>query len=47
MKKYRIRSYDLANDIYLLQVPWMFFFWRTVAAGSFDKMAEIANKLKA
>tara|TARA_R100000951_G_scaffold112182_1_gene112182 strand:+ start:5634 stop:5780 length:147 start_codon:yes stop_codon:yes gene_type:complete len=38
MKKYRLKDYDPVNDLYLLQEHMIWFLWRTISAGSKEKL---------
>jgi hypothetical protein len=40
---YRIRAYDVANDIWLLQHRIAFFFWINIAVGPKEKMLKHAT----
>lgn len=44
MTTYKINSTDLANNEFVLLVPYLFFFWRVYARGTFEELLEIADK---
>ncbi len=43
--KYRIKPFDLINDIWLLQERWLFFFWLTKGAGREVEVLKKAEEL--
>lgn len=44
MKRYRIKPYDLVNDIWILQERFLLFFWKSMGAGSKAKVSQLRDK---
>ena len=45
MKKYRIKPYDLVNDIWLIQKRFLWIFWLSISAGSEGECQIIVDEL--
>jgi|688.fasta_scaffold2212714_2 hypothetical protein len=43
MSKYRIKEYDILNNIYLLQERFLLVFWRSISVGSKEKLENFIN----
>ena len=46
MNHYKIKQFDVVNDIWLLQKRFLFFFWRTIGVGSQKKLIATIKKLE-
>jgi hypothetical protein len=44
-QQYRIKPYDLVNDIWILQKRVFLFFWVSMGAGSQSKLADKRDEL--
>jgi len=44
-KKYRIKEYDIVNNIYILQKHVFWFIWRGIGAGSKEKLEKKIKEL--
>lgn len=43
MNKYRIKDYDILNNIYLLQERFLLVFWKSISVGSREKLEDFIN----
>ena len=46
MKKYRIRSWDIVNNLYMLEEQVFWFIWKFVGLGEKEKLKKIIKDLE-